>query len=191
MSKRNTVRVTVLSAFALTMICLLSAYAQKAPEATASSVKPVRGIDVVVMKDPGNSAARTGTTNEKGEVEFVGLEPGKYSLTIVDPSNKKKVHGGSQGGDTDVHQNYLVEITGLANGPLKREWNVTESKFAMPWNATARATTAPSYEDKINFEIGGASPIPVLKVSISKSRSNVKNNAIDYTNATPLVQWGN
>ena len=91
MYKRRTVSVTVLSAFALTMICLLSAYAQKGPQATASSVKPVRGIDVVVMKDPGNSAARTGTTNEKGEVEFVGLEPGSYSLTILTPQNNKRL----------------------------------------------------------------------------------------------------
>ena len=73
MSKRNTVRVTVLS-FTLTMICLLSAYAQKGPQGTAGT--PVKGIDVIVMKDPGNSAVRTGTTNEKGEVKFVGLEPG-------------------------------------------------------------------------------------------------------------------
>lgn len=91
MSKRNSVLVPALSGFALMMICLLSAYAQKAPEATASSVKPVKGIDVVVMKNPGNSAARTGTTNEKGEVEFVGLEPGNYSLTIVDPSKQQRL----------------------------------------------------------------------------------------------------
>src|SRR6185503_13577377 len=72
------------------MICLLSAYAQKGPQATASSVRPVRGIDVVVMKNPGNSAARTGTTNGEGEVEFVGLEPGSYSLTIVDNSRQER-----------------------------------------------------------------------------------------------------
>jgi len=178
MSKRNTNRVTVLSAFALTILCLFSAVttAQKAPQGTTGSVTPVKGIDVIVQKDPGNTAIRTGTTNEKGEVEFAGLEPGNYSLTIVHPSNQKKLRGGSQGGDTDVHQNYLVEVTGLANGPLSREWNVKESKFAMPSNATARATTAPSYEDKINFEIVGGSPVPVLRVSMVKSRSNIKSN---------------
>jgi len=177
MYKRRMVSVTVLSAFALTMICLLSAHAQKGPQATASSVKPVKGIDVVVMKDPGNSAARTGTTNEKGEVEFVGLEPGSYSLTIVGPSRQQKVrHGGSTTGDTDVHQNYVVEITGLANGPLSREWNVKESKFVTQANATARAATpAPSYEEKISLEVGSGSPAPVLKFII-KSKSNISSN---------------
>jgi len=176
MYKRRTVSVTVLSAFALTMICLLSAYAQKGPQSTAGSVTPVKGIDVIVQKNPGNSAARTGTTNEKGEVEFAGLEPGNYSLTIVDPSNIKKVHSGSLGGDPSFRQNYLVEIAGAVGGPISREWNVKESKFATPSNATARATTAPSYENNVNFEIVGGSPIPVLRVSISKSRSNVKTN---------------
>ncbi len=175
MSKQNSVLVPIFSVLALMIICSLSTYAQKTPGATASSVKPVRGIDVIVQKNPGNTAARTGTTNEKGEVEFIGLEPGSYSLTIVNPSNKKKMHGGSPTGDTDVQQNYLVEIVGVVGGPINREWNVKESKFAMPSNATARATTqAPSYEDKIHFEIGGY-PIPVCTF-ILKSKSNISSN---------------
>ena len=177
MSKRNTVSVTLLSAFALTIICFLSAAAQKDPQGTASSVKPVRGIDVVVMKNPGNSAARTIKTNEKGEVEFVGLEPGNYSLAIVD--NSRQERGGmntpaamaSQTGDR-----YAVEINGAVGGPVSREWNIKESKFVTPSDATARATTAPRFEDKINFEIVKGSPAPVLRVSISKQRSNVKTN---------------
>src|SRR4026209_1192572 len=90
MSKRNTVSVTLLSAFALTIICFLSADAQKGPQGTTSTVKPVKGIDVIVQKNPGNTAARTGTTNEKGEVEFVWLEPGNYSLAIVDNSRQER-----------------------------------------------------------------------------------------------------
>ena len=173
MSKRNTFSVTVLAAFALTMICLLSAAAQKGPQATASSVKPVRGIDVIVKKNPGNSAARTGTTNGEGEVEFVGLEPGNYSLTIVDPSKQKVVKGNaSTAGDVLLR----VEITGAVGGPIKREWNPSENKFVKPSNATARAATpAPSYEEKISLEVGSGSPAPVLKFVI-RSKSNISSN---------------
>ena len=185
MSKRNTNRVTVLSAFALTTLCLLSAVtsAQKGPQGTASSVRPVRGIDVIVKKDPGNTAARTATTNEKGEVEFVGLEPGNYSLTIADattqrPANAKlglRIDDLSADREGVAADNYEVAIVGAVGGPIKREWNAKEKKFATPSNATARATTAPRYEDRINFEIGGGDPSPVL-TTIIKSRSNVRNN---------------
>ena len=173
MYKRRKVSVTVLS-FTLAMICLLSAHAQKATQSTASSVKPVKGIDVVVLKNPGNSAARTGTTNDKGEVEFAGLEPGSYSLTIVDPSKQQPIKG-SVGGDV-LFRSYVVEITGAVGGPIKREWNPSENKFVKPSNATARAATpAPSYEDKIDFEIGTGSPIPVCTF-ILKSKSNISSN---------------
>jgi hypothetical protein len=174
MYKRRKVSVTVLSAFALTMICLLSAAAQKGPQSTAGSVRPVKGIDVIVQKNPGNTAARTGTSNEKGEVEFAGLEPGSYSLAIVDHSKQQKVKG-SVGGDV-LLGNCLVEITGAVGGPISREWNVKESKFVTPLNATARAATpAPSYEEKISLEIGSGSPAPVLKFII-KSKSNISSN---------------
>ena len=175
MYKRRKASVTVLATCVL-MICLLSAYPQKAPQGTTGSVKPVKGIDVIVQKNPGNTAARTGTTNEKGEVEFVGLEPGIYSLTIVDPSNIKKVHSGSLGGDPSFRQNYLVEIAGAVGGPISREWNVKESKFATLSNATTRAATpAPSYEEKISLEVGSGSPAPVLKFVI-RSKSNISSN---------------
>ena len=173
MYKRRTVSVTALSAFAFTMLCVFSAAAQKGPQATASTVKPVKGIDVVVLKNPGNSAARTGTTNDKGEVEFAGLEPGSYSLTIVDPSKQQPIKG-SVGGDV-LFRSYVVEITGTVGGPIKREWNPSENKFVKPSNATARATPAPSYEEKISLEVGSGSPAPVLKF-ILKSKSNISSN---------------
>jgi hypothetical protein len=174
MSKRNTVSVTLLSAFALTMICLLSAVttAQKATQGTTGSVTPVKGIDVIVMDNSGNIVNRL-STNDKGEVKFVGLAPGNYSLTIVDPSKQERYSGG-QFATSSVCS---FRMNGVVGGPIEREWNIKESKFVTLSNATTRAATpAPSYEEKINFEIGTSNPPPVVTMSINKSRSNVKGN---------------
>ena len=175
MSKRNTVQASILSALALTMLCLCSSDATAQTGTPNTNGVPIRGIDVKLGKNPGgNAAARTATTNDKGEVTFTGLAPGNYSLTIVDPSRQQKgIKGGSQGGDTDVHQNYLVEIVGAVGGPITREWNVQEGKFAALSNATAKAMSAPHYEEKISFDIGGGTP--VLRI-IVKAHSNAINN---------------
>jgi hypothetical protein len=70
MSTRNIVQASILSALALTMLCLCSsvATAQKVPPSTDSSVKPIRGVDVIVQKNPGNTAARTATTKAKSHL---------------------------------------------------------------------------------------------------------------------------
>jgi len=156
------------------MLCLFSAFvtAQKESQGTASTVKPVRGIDVIVMDNSGNIVNRL-STNDKGEVKFVGLAPGNYSLTIVDPSKQERYSGG-QFGTSNLCS---FRINGVVGGPIEREWNIKESKFVTLSNATTRAATpAPSYEEKINFEIGTSNPPPVVTMSINKSRSNVKTN---------------
>ena len=176
MSKRRTVSVTVLSAFALTMICLLSVVitAQKGPNSVSGA--PLKGVDIKLGKNPGgNAAARTLTTDSNGKIVLSGLEPGSYYLMVVGPSKPKTDANRTAVVVDAAADNYLVEITGLADGPLSREWNAKEKKFVKPANATARATTAPSYEDKINFEIASGSPVPVLTFII-KSKSNISNN---------------
>lgn len=181
MSKRNTVSVTILSAFALTL-CLFSTVinAQKGAQGTASSVKPVRGIDVVVMDNSGNIVNRT--TNEKGEATFAELAPGKYSLAIVDPSKQQKVKGSFQetravkpGSVTD--DLLFVEIDGAVGGPMTREWSARHGgKFATLSNASAKAMSAPHYEEKINFDVEGGNPVPVVTIKIKEAHSNALNN---------------
>jgi hypothetical protein len=174
MSKRKTVSATMLAVSALATICLLAAVitAQKGPNTTTGA--PLKGVDVKLGRNPGGSAAaRTGTTDEKGAVKFVGLPPGNYSLTLVGPSNQQKVAIAGAVAAAD----YVVEINGAVGGPIKREWNVKEKKFPKlpPPNADAKATTAPGYEEKISFDVGGGSPAPVLTVII-RSKSNITNN---------------
>ena len=51
------------------------------PNAFANASKPVRGIDVVVQKDPGNSASRQHVTPDKdGKIAVALPGPGKYTI---------------------------------------------------------------------------------------------------------------
>jgi SdrD B-like domain len=180
MSKRNPVSVTVLSAFALATLCLLSAVITAQKGLNTVSGAPLGGIDIKLGRNPGgNAAARTETTDEKGQLTFVGLTPGNYSVTIVGPSQQQQAaNRGAVAAD-----NYEVEIVGAVGGTITRDWNVKERKFATS-NATARATTAPRYEDTINFEIGGGPPTPKCTI-IVKSKSNISNNRVAAPSPTP------
>lgn len=55
----------------------------------ASAVKPIRGIDVIVQKQPGNTATRTVKTDANGVATFGKLEKGQYSVTVVAPKTAK------------------------------------------------------------------------------------------------------
>jgi carboxypeptidase family protein len=178
MSKRNTVSVTV-SAFALTMVCLFAAVitAQKGPNSTTGA--PIGGVDVKLGRNPGgNAAARMGTTNDKGEVTFVGLEPGNYSLTIVGPAKEQNAANDRAVGvpGASVLSDYVLEITGAVGGPITREWNVKARGFGTLAKGVAKASGAqspPRYEEKISFDIGAGNP---TLTTVVKSRSNTKNN---------------
>lgn len=47
------------------------------------TVKPVRGIDVIVEKEPGNSASREAQTNADGSFTLSGLEKGQYKFAVA------------------------------------------------------------------------------------------------------------
>lgn len=53
-----------------------------APNVEAGSVRPVRGIDVIVQKDPSNPALRTVTSDADGAFTVSGLEAGSYILSF-------------------------------------------------------------------------------------------------------------
>ncbi len=50
--------------------------------AQAGSVRPIKGVDVIVKKNPGNSSARTVTSDADGAFTVRGLEAGSYTLTF-------------------------------------------------------------------------------------------------------------
>jgi hypothetical protein len=57
---------------------------------------PIKGVGVVVKKNPGGGASRVGTTNEKGEVILTIKETGDYTLILETPKIEGKAE--NQGG---------------------------------------------------------------------------------------------
>jgi hypothetical protein len=82
MSKRNTVQASILSALALTVLCLFSsvATAQKGPQSTTGI--PIRSGDVKLGRNPGGGAAARTTTDENGNFTFPVVPAGEYTLTL-------------------------------------------------------------------------------------------------------------
>jgi hypothetical protein len=74
----------LIALFALSTVCV--------PSVFATSVKPVKGIDVVVQKNPGNSASRQhATVGADGKIMIKLAEPGTYTIKYADGSSKGKV----------------------------------------------------------------------------------------------------
>ncbi len=63
--------------------------AQKGPQSADSAVRPVRGIDVVTLKNPGNSASRQ-TAQPDGHGGYTVDLPGAGSYTISYANGPKK-----------------------------------------------------------------------------------------------------
>jgi hypothetical protein len=47
------------------------------------SVRPVKGIDVIVQKNPGNTAVRQAQTDGEGSFTVGDLTPGSYQVSLV------------------------------------------------------------------------------------------------------------
>ena len=187
MSKRHTVSVTLLSVFALTITCFLSAAAQKGPQGTASSVKPVKGIDVVVMKNPGNSAAHIVTTDSDGTFKFPVLEAGSYSLRLsrsVDVSvngrrkdiamnsirNLKRENSPS----TEEIKTCVITILGAEGGTRTEGWNLETNRIIIKDSVSAKSV-APG--EKIDVVSDGKTPLTgSVDTFIIKSKSNISSN---------------
>ena len=74
------------------LVAVLGLSAIFAPNGFANSNKPVRGIDVVVLKEPG-SASRTqhATVNADGSIMVKLAEPGDYTIKYAEGPLKGQV----------------------------------------------------------------------------------------------------
>src|SRR5688500_19207293 len=96
MLKRNIVPRFILSAFALTTLCLLPAVlnAQKAPQGTTDA--PLEGAEVRLARYGGAQFASSGSmaafrveTDEKGNFTFPPVPAAEYTLTVSLPTGAK------------------------------------------------------------------------------------------------------
>jgi hypothetical protein len=117
MSKRNNVRVAILTAFALTVLSLLSAIVsmhvqanqtkansiaivdrlntefapQKGPGVVAGA--PLKGVDIKLGKNPGGSPAARTASDANGNFAFPVVPKGEYILTLSLPKDPKATPG--------------------------------------------------------------------------------------------------
>jgi len=63
-----------------TMSLVARSAGTRPPPVEPMSNKPVRGIDVIVTKDPGNSASRSAKTDGDGGFTVSGLAAGQYNI---------------------------------------------------------------------------------------------------------------
>lgn len=93
MFKPNIVPRFMLSAFALTTLCLLPAglNAQKAPQGTTGA--PLKSVDVKLGKNPGGSPAARTTTDPDGNFIFPVVPEGQYILIVEPPKDTDSTKG--------------------------------------------------------------------------------------------------
>ena len=116
--------------------------------------EPLKGVGVIIQRRPGGSASQK-LTNKDGEVTFVGLAPGNYSLTVQQLDSEALRQ--NRLSPTDK---YEVEVTGagLVGGTMKRSFDPTKKEFYEPPSPTAK-TSATHNTVSIDFEIKGAASV--------------------------------
>jgi hypothetical protein len=73
------------------LIAVLSLSTVLVPSAFANATQPVRGIDVIVKKNPGSAARQHATVNADGSANVNLSAAGKYTITYADGPMKGKV----------------------------------------------------------------------------------------------------
>src|SRR5438105_9962160 len=142
MSKRNTVSVTILSAFALTL-CLVSAVttAQKEPKAVAV---PLEGVNITLVRigDLKGQVVAINQRNKDGKWAFPSQPAGSYSLTISLPKSSAREANPST---ADI-KTCSITILGAAGGTKTEDWNLETNRIIIKSSNNQKTTPG---EDKI------------------------------------------
>ena len=128
--KRSKSSISILvTALSLSMIFVASAFTARSTAAArvragaaVGSVTPVKGIDVVVLKNPGNSASRQTQTDAEGSFSVAGsdITPGTYTVSLVCNARCQSLNDLSVG-------SIQFTLAGAKESPFKR--NITKQQL--------------------------------------------------------------
>lgn len=116
-------------AFAAIALVNRQAVVANARAAVPSSVKPVKGVDVIVQKNPGGSASRT-KTDAEGNATFSKLEPGQYKVRLECKECARSVAG---------EPSIDLTLTGTRGGDVKR--TITKRQLVDGWEVEVSIAT--------------------------------------------------
>lgn len=171
MFKRNAVRISLLSTFALTIICLCSAdaAAQKAPQSTTGA--PLKGVDVKLGKNPGGSPAARTTTDGDGNFTFPVVPAGEYILTLE--VKKEKGNDGKIDPNDPVFRYCYITINEQGGEKVVRGFDLAQNKAFDAAIDPAKQTASKAKLETFIVHSDGVHP---LNGAIVKSKSNITNN---------------
>ena len=171
MVKRNTNRAVMLSAFALTLLCLwLTGNAQKGPQATTGA--PLKGVDVKLGKNPGGSPAARTTTDADGHFTFPVVPAGEYTLTLEIKQDKPSA--GLVSPSDPSFRYCLITVNAAGGEKLAQGYDLKENKAFDPTIDPAKEATAKAAKFA-PFVVHSDGTHP-LNGTIVKSKSNISNN---------------
>jgi hypothetical protein len=160
-----------------------------------SSVKPVRGIDVIVEKNPGNTAVRTVVTDGEGHFAIPVLPAGLYSLRLSLPKESRTTTNSTDAarkGDIGMNaisnmkareanpspaeiQTCSITILGAEGGTKTEDWNLETNRIITKGTDNSMRTTPG--KTKIDVVSDGKTPLTgALFTFIIKSKSNISSN---------------
>ncbi len=205
MYTRNTFPASILSAFALTTLCLLPTVisaqihaaasrakpdsitvaegltleftSQKGPEAVAGA--PLKGVDVKLGKNPGGSPAARTTTDANGKFNFGVAPAGSYILTLDLPDEAK--NPGTSGAATKEKGPSAVNVKlarVMIEGAGGRKTEVVwDFRTKRQYQTLSNASAKSTDAPDIIVESNGKGPLTgIVQTTIVRSKSNISNN---------------
>lgn len=174
MSKRNTVHACILSALAVTMLCLSSsvANAQKGTQSTTGA--PLKGVDVKLGKNPGGKAAARTTTDADGNFTFPVVPAGEYTLTVElkkETTETQSARGSATA--TDAVKFCYLTLNLPGGEKVEKGYDLKENKAFDPAIDPAKQSTSKRQYAPLIIRSDGVTP---LNGTIIKSKSNIANN---------------
>jgi hypothetical protein len=111
---------SLITVFVASVLLARSTVAAKTPlTEPMGSVKPVKGIDVIVQKNPGNTAVRQTQSDAEGSFTVDSLPPGSYQVSLECKARCQSMNDLGAG-------SIQFTLTGAKESPFKRNLSKQE-----------------------------------------------------------------